>query len=133
MDIHDQQPDVRRRLDFEDVEMRTPDGLPREGSGGNSPLSGDGGTTASEDSEGSVGTDQESPFRTEDGLEIPGVQVLYQGHGRPQNIRVPPAGLAAVLYRAHDGTTVLFRIPVGRLQVAFDDDQEHEERVDPEV
>ena len=133
MDLHNQQPNVARRLNFDDIDMRDDGSVPREGGAGDTALPGDGGVhepTVITDSEE---TDTEVSSGDEEGNEVPGLRILYQGYGRPNRINIPHRGFVTIFCRGIDGFTQVLSLPIGRVQLALEDLEEHQEGNNPEV
>jgi len=133
MDFHNQQSNVQRRLEFDDINMRDDGGVPREGGGGDAPLPGDGGVRQPEIVTDDEATDTEVSSGNEEGEQVPGLRILYQGYGQPRRVRLPHRGYVALFVRGLDGFTQLLSLPIGRIQLALEDDEEQQEGNDPEV
>lgn len=124
MDIHAEQPDVRRRLNFDDIDMRDDGSVPREGGERNTALPGDAGVPTPAVITDSEATDTEVSSGEEEGDEVPGLRVLYQGYGRPLRLNVPHRGFVTMFIRGLDGFTQVLSLPIGRVQLALQDDEE---------
>lgn len=117
-----EQPDVRRRLNFEgiDAEMSTPPGSPREGRERDSPLPGSDSATESDSTIDLGETDEESSSSgDEEGDNLPGYRILYEGHGRPIDVRLPHRGYATIIGRYPNGYTRVARIPLDAVHIAM--------------
>ena len=124
MDLHTEQPDVRRRLNFDDIEMRNDDSVPGEGGTGNDALPGNGGVREPAVISDSEETDTENSSGDEEGEQVPGLRVLYEGYGRPPRINVPHRGWVTLFVRGLDGFTQVLSVPIGRIHLALEDHEE---------
>lgn len=120
--FHMEQPDVRRRLNFDniDAEMPSPPGSPREGSERNPALSG---SDTSEECDTSIDfgeTDEEfSSSGEEEGNDPPGYRLLYEGYGDPDRIVRARRGYGIIIARYRDGLTRVARVPVDAIHIAM--------------
>lgn len=124
MDFHDQQSDVRRRLNFEGVEAGDDDSMSGERGTGDTSLPGNDRVPAPTVITDSEETDTEISSGEEEGDEVPGLRVLYEGYGRPPRINIPHRGFVTLFVRGLDGHTQILSVPIGRVQLALQDDEE---------
>lgn len=128
MDFHNQQPNVRRRLDFTGVAAGDDDSMSGEGGTRNTTLPGDDRVPTPEVVTDSEETDTEISSGEEEGEQVPGFRVLYEGHGRPPRINIPHRGWVTLFVRGLDGFTQILSVPIGRVQLALEDLEELPER-----
>lgn len=128
MDHYTEQPAVQRRLDFEnmDIEDGTPHFVPGDREQRDSTLPRLRGDFEPCDTVSDAETDPESPPGMPTRDEMGGIRILYQGYGRPDVIRRPRPGMAAVIARDGDGLTTVYYLPLGQVQLALADPEETE-------
>lgn len=124
MDFHNQQPNVRRRLDFTGVAAGDDDSMSGEGGARNTTLPRDDRVPTPEVVTDSEETDTEISSGEEEGEQVPGFRVLYEGHGRPPRINIPHRGWVTLFVRGLDGFTQILSVPIGRVQLALEDLEE---------
>lgn len=126
MDIHLEQSNVRRRLDFENMELETPPSSPGNRRTEHPTLSRVPRTPERIDTLSDEGTDTESPSRTEERNQAAGYSVLFEGYTRPNHIRIPHRGMATVIVRDLDGFIYVVALPRESVHMAYLDDSETE-------
>lgn len=133
MDLHNQQPNVRRRLDFTGVTSGDDDSMSGEGGTRNGTLPGDDRVREPTISTDTEETDTEESSGDEERYQVPGLRVLYEGFGRPTNINIPHRGWVTLFVRDLNGYTQVLSVPIGRVQLALQDDEELPEGNDNQV
>lgn len=128
MDRNAQQPHVRRRLDFEDMEIETQHGnfLPGDRQGRDAPLPSIPRDDQPDHDECIEETDTESAPGTPPRNAMGGIRILYQGYDRPRQVRRPRPGMATIIARDGDGLTTVYNLPLGQVQLALEDGEETE-------
>lgn len=133
MDNHHQQPNVRRRLNFDDMDPQQgehDDPMHGEGGIGNKPLPRLPGTGERDDYQCSQETDTESPPGSPARNPMGGIRILYQGYDRPRQVTRPRPGMATIIARDHDGLTTIYHLPLGQVQLALEDREGSETETD---
>lgn len=132
MDANNQQPNVRRRLNFDDMDIETGLDGGMHGNGGewDSTLPRVPGTGERDYDVGLEETDTESTPGSPPRNPMGGIRILYQGYGRPNQIARPRPGFACVIARDHDGLTTVYYVPLGQVQLALRDPEETESESD---
>lgn len=126
MDLHTEQSNPRRRLNFDDIDMETPDSSPRNRRTEHPTLSRLPRAEQCSDVVSNEGTDTESPSGTPERHPATGYTVLHEGYNRPDHIRIPHRGMATVIVRDLDGFIYVVSLPRSNLHMAYLDDSETE-------
>lgn len=120
-DYH-QQPNVRRRLSFENISddepMRDDANALREGEATNTPL-----PRMDRDEEPSshihiVTPSPPSSPRSPERNQVPSLRILYEGINRPNRVRLPHAGYSVIIQRSHNGYTTMAMVQNEYIRVA---------------
>lgn len=126
---NNQQPNVRRRLNFEDmddIEMQHDHPLPGDRGTGNAPLPRLPGDDQSDSDYSFEETDTESTPGSPERHPLASLRVLHQGFETPRQINRPRPGMATVIARDANGFTTIYYLPIGQVQLAFADGEETE-------